>query len=60
MPSAIDRVVREGYQVFVLYDQKTQSKVELVPLLGGNIVSFTKFINGHWVELIAPPPTLET
>ena len=45
MPSAIDRVVREGYQVFVLYDQKTQSKVELVPLLGGNIVSFTKFIN---------------
>ena len=60
MPSAIDRVVREGYQVFVLYDQKTQSKVELVPLLGGNIVSFTKFINGQWVELIAAPPTLET
>jgi aldose 1-epimerase len=60
VPSAIDRVVREGYEVISLYDRETDSKVELVPRLGGNIVSFAKLINGQWIEIIATPPTLET
>lgn len=60
MPSSIDQVSREGYQLFVLYDHETKSKAELVPNLGGNIVSFSKFINGRWIEIIATPPSLET
>ena len=57
---SIDQTEVEGMDVYVLQDSVTQATAKVVPTLGNNCFSFGLPVNGEWVDLIAPPPDLET
>ena len=57
---SIDQTEVEGFAVYVLQDSVTQATAKVVPTLGNNCFSFGLPVNGKWVDLIDPPPDLET
>ncbi|MFB3041995.1 MAG: aldose 1-epimerase [Candidatus Poribacteria bacterium] len=57
---SIDQTEVEGMDVYVLQDSVTQATAKVVPTLGNNCFSFGLPVDGEWVDLIDPPPDLET
>ncbi len=57
---SIDQTEVEGMAVYILQDSVTEATAKVVPTLGNNCFSFGLPVNGKWVDLIDPPPDLET
>lgn len=50
----VERVMKDGFEVVVLYDAATQSTVELVPQIGNNVYSF----ESRGRQVLESPPSL--
>ena len=57
---ATDRIEVDGVEVYVLRDSDARAKAKIAPSLGNNCYSFGLSVNDEWINLIDPPPDLET
>lgn len=57
---AVDRVEIDGVEVYVLRDSTTKAEAKIAPSLGNNCYSFGLSIKEEWINLLDPPPDLET
>jgi aldose 1-epimerase len=55
-----EQIEVEGDTVYVLKDSATQATAKIIPSLGNNCYSFGHVVDGQWIDLIDPPPDLET
>lgn len=56
-----EQIEVDGATVYVLKDSATQATAKIIPSLGNNCYSFGLIgVDGQWIDLIDPPPDLET
>ncbi len=56
----VDRIEVNGIETYVLRDNTTKAEAKIATSLGNNCYSFGIPANGEWIDLIDPPPDLET
>ena len=56
----VDRVEVDGIETYVLRDNTTKAEAKIATSLGNNCYSFGVCANNEWIDLIDPPPDLET
>ncbi len=56
----VNRIEVDGIEIYVLRDETTKAEARIAPSLGNNCYSFGLPVNGEWIDLIDPPPDLET
>jgi aldose 1-epimerase len=57
---AVDRIEVNGIETYVLRNEVTKAEARLATSLGNNCYSFGILVNDEWIDLIDPPPNLET
>ena len=57
---AVDRIEVNGIETYVLRNEVTKAEARLATSLGNNCYSFGILVNDEWIDLIDPPPDLET
>ncbi len=57
---AVDLTEIDGIEVYVLRDDATKAEARITPSLGNNCYSFGLPVNGEWIDLLDPPPDLDT
>jgi aldose 1-epimerase len=56
----VDRIEVDDIETYVLRDKATKAEARIATNLGNNCYSFGIPVNGEWIDLIDPPPDLET
>lgn len=56
----VDRIEVDGIEAYILRDNTTKAEARIATSLGNNCYSFGIPVNGEWIDLIDPPPDLET
>lgn len=56
----VDRIEVNDIETYALRDDATKAEARIATSLGNNCYSFGMPVNGEWIDLIDPPPDLET
>ena len=56
----VNRIEVDGIETYALRDDTTKAEARISTSLGNNCYSFGVPVNGEWIDLIDPPPDLET
>ncbi len=56
----VDQIEVDDIETYVLRDDTTKAEARIATNLGNNCYSFGIPVNGEWIDLIDPPPDLET
>ncbi len=56
----VDRIEVDDIETYVLRDEATKAEARIATTLGNNCYNFGIPVNGEWIDLIDPPPDLET
>lgn len=57
---SVDRIKVDGVEVYVLRDSTTQAEAKIAPSLGNNCYRFGLPVDGESIDVLDPPPDLDT